>query len=107
MKKTIDLTEYWLSLLDYEEHEEERRKIETAINDFIKGATVICYEGLALRGITHITVGPILDLIYRDKDGNSLAEDFSHIGGHDDILVLESYDDGDKERIVTIHTEAA
>lgn len=106
MKKTIDLTEFWLSLADNEEHDYEMNKIELAINSFIEGATVVCYEGLALRGVAHITVGPWLDLMYRDKDGHVLAEDYSRMSAHDDLLVLDAYDDG-IERIVTIHTEAA
>lgn len=104
MKKTIDLTEFWESgsKRHYEEHEEERRSVEAAINDFIKNATVIDCDGLALRGVSHIDVGPALELTYRNENGDVMAE--SSVNPFADSLILGSYDDG-IDCIVTMQAE--
>lgn len=70
----LSLTEFWESEPTRPEHEDERRRIEAAINLAIKGARAVSWEGLALRGVHHIDVGDVLELTLRDENGEVLAD---------------------------------
>lgn len=74
--KTLDLSVFWESVAKHnaEEHEDERRRIENAINQALAGVSAVAWEGLAIRGVRHISVGNALELALLDADGNTLAD---------------------------------
>lgn len=75
-KTTIDLATFWESVAkhDAEEHEDERRHIENAINQALAGVSAVAWEGLAVRGVHHISVGNALELSLLDADGDVIAD---------------------------------
>ena len=72
--KTIDLSVFWESAAKHnaEEHEDERRHIEAVLNQALAG--VSAWEGLAVRGVHHISVGRALELSLLDADGDVIAD---------------------------------
>lgn len=74
--KTIDLSVFWESAAKHnaEEHEDERRHIENAINQALAGVSAVAWEGLAVRGVHHISVGNALELSLLDADGDVIAD---------------------------------
>lgn len=75
-KQIVDLSVFWESAAKHhnEEHEDERRHIENAINHALAGVSAVAWEGMAIRGVHHISVGSALELSLLDADGNTLAD---------------------------------
>ena len=75
-KQTINCSVFWESTMkrNAEEHEDERRHIENAINQALAGVSAVAWEGLAVRGVHHISVGNALELSLLDADGDVIAD---------------------------------
>lgn len=75
-KQIVDLTEFWESAAKHraEAHEDERRHVETVLNQALAGVSAVAWEGMAVRGVHHIKVGSALELSLLDADGNTLAD---------------------------------
>lgn len=90
---TLDLSIFWETEPARQEHEDERRHIEAVINRAIKGARAVSWNGIALRGVHRIDVGPALELVYRDEDGSVLA-DCNELNPFSERLVIDACDGG-------------
>lgn len=75
-KQIVDLSVFWESAAKHhnEEHEDERRHIENTINHALAGVSAVAWEGLAVRGVHHISVGNALELSLLDADGDVIAD---------------------------------
>ena len=75
-KQIVNLEVFWESAAkhDVESHEDERRHIEVVLNQALAGVSAVAWEGLAVRGVHHISVGSALELSLLDVDGNTLAD---------------------------------
>lgn len=75
-KQIVNLEVFWESAAkhDVESHEDERRHIENAINQALAGVSAVSWEGLAIRGVHHISVGDSLELALLDADGDVIAD---------------------------------
>lgn len=75
-KQIVDLSAFWEAAAKHraEEREEERQHIEAVINAALAGVSAVAWEGLAVRGVRHISVGSALELALLDADGNTLAD---------------------------------
>lgn len=95
-KTTIDLTAFWESVAKHnaEEHADERRHIENAINQALAGVSAVAWEGLAVRGVRHIRVGSALELALLDADGDTIADSESALLLYDRLVLKTWPDDG-------------
>lgn len=95
-KQIVDLSVFWESAAKHhnEEHEDERRHIENAINHALAGVSAVAWEGLAVRGVHHIRVGSALELALLDADGNVVADSEGALLMHDRLVLKVWPDDG-------------
>lgn len=103
-KTTIDISMFWESAAKHnaEEHENERRHIETAINQALAGVSAVAWEGLAIRGVHHISVGNALELSLLDADGDVIATSEGALLMYDKLVLKTWPDDGG---LLAIETE--
>ena len=94
--KTLDLTVFWESAAKHnaEEHEDERRHIENAINQALADVSAVSWEGMAIRGVHHISVGDSLELALLDADGDVIADSEGALLLYDKLLLRTWPDDG-------------
>lgn len=94
--KTIDLSVFWESAAKHnaEEHEDERRHIEAVLNQALAGVSAVAWEGLAVRGVHHISVGRALELSLLDADGNVIANSEGALLLYDRLVLKTWLDDG-------------
>lgn len=95
-KTTIDLTTFWESVAKHnaEEHENERQRIENAINQALAGVSAVAWAGMAIRGVRHIGVGSALELALLDADGDVIADSEGALLMYDKLVLKTCPDDG-------------
>lgn len=95
-KQIVDLSVFWESAAKHraEEREDERRHIENAINQALAGVSAVAWEGLAVRGVHHISVGRALELSLLDADGNVIANSEGALLLYDRLVLKVWPDDG-------------
>lgn len=93
--KTLDLSVFWESAAKHnaEEHEDERRHIENAINQALAGVSAVAWDGLAVHGVHHISVGRALELALLDADGDVIADSEGALLMHDRLILKVWPDD--------------
>lgn len=102
-KTTIDLSVFWETVAKHnaEEHEDERRHIENVLNQALAGVSAVLWEGLAIHGVHHISVGHALELALLDADGNVIADSEGALLMYDKLVLKTWTDDGGLLEIAT------
>lgn len=95
-KQIVNLEVFWESAAkhDVESHEDERRHIEVVLNQALAGVSAVAWEGLAVRGVHHISVGRALELSLLDADGNVIANSEGALLLYDKLILKTWPDDG-------------
>ena len=95
-KQIVNLEVFWESAAkhDVESHEDERRHIEVVLNQALAGVSAVAWEGLAVRGVHHISVGSALELSLLDADGDVIADSEGALLMYDKLILKTWPDDG-------------